>query len=856
MQEAFLQALRRPPEDETRLLSWLAILARQEAIRSGIREDHRRERERAVAATEDCSAETTEAREQRGEARRLLESLPDPYRVVLQLRYIEGLEIDEIAQRLGRSRGTVGSQIKRGLDRLRERLVPKGRRRLRGLLLFSLGRDGPPSLRWASRAALLCVGAAVLVPLWRSGVIHGSAAERSTAQSESVFDAGIESPSPVARVASTLPGPMPNASPKPTATTSVVAPGPGAWMTSARGLVLGPDDLPLAGATLRAGKVDEAPGRVVGTSDASGRFQLEGLDGRLWVWADTEGRRASKRHLLATVRPERELVLLTGELLDARRGRVLSPEGVPVAGAKVTFVGGIGNITPDIGDQGTIDKSFAEYRHTVVTAPDGTFPFALGSLRRVLMMVEAPGLPPTLGGFEKDCDQTGTDIYLSRGGTIRGRVFNGETPVPGAQVRLELPAPCPSRVTTADERGEYRFDAVPLVRHELVASDASGRSPSRLTGELKDPTTLSRDIRLSEDGTLRGIFRVDEHPVAGWSVELERMRTDLFPDRRVATTEEGGRFAFDACMPGDEYLLTLRAPGRTSPSWAGRVTAGASPELSLHVRAAEWEPSGLEGVMSAAQPADFPSFVELWSDALLRRWMARVDPLTGRYAFEDVPPGDHVLLAWTERSGAVTVEPVTLEPGRVARLDASLGSPGTLRVRVQLPADVAAERVDIAWFERAMQGNKPYRFRWLPRGPEPLVFLASLPPGELELRVCLDGRMFDLHRVRVRQERVTEELVTIPPLIDVAFRLGLPRRLLEWDDMHVIARGEREWKHSHGRSILESEELPRVLLARDVREIEVRFDSGLRGFWRGSLEALSEPAEIWVPLEEFPAAQR
>lgn len=70
---------------------------------------------------------------------RALERLPAPYREVLEPHVREGRGADEIAAALGRSAGTVRSQIQRGLERLR-RGLPGGAAAFQGVAAVQVGR--------------------------------------------------------------------------------------------------------------------------------------------------------------------------------------------------------------------------------------------------------------------------------------------------------------------------------------------------------------------------------------------------------------------------------------------------------------------------------------------------------------------------------------------------------------------------------------------------------------------------------------------------------------------------------------------------------------------------------------------
>ena len=56
----------------------------------------------------------------------LLQKLPEKYRDVLYLHYYEQYTVDEIAELLDRSRNTVGSQLRRGREKLKIILTEGG----------------------------------------------------------------------------------------------------------------------------------------------------------------------------------------------------------------------------------------------------------------------------------------------------------------------------------------------------------------------------------------------------------------------------------------------------------------------------------------------------------------------------------------------------------------------------------------------------------------------------------------------------------------------------------------------------------------------------------------------------------
>jgi RNA polymerase sigma-70 factor (ECF subfamily) len=69
-------------------------------------------------------AENAERNEQLLRLADALAELPELQRAAVLLRYYEGRPLEEIAERLGRSRAGVASLLRRGLDRLRQQLRP------------------------------------------------------------------------------------------------------------------------------------------------------------------------------------------------------------------------------------------------------------------------------------------------------------------------------------------------------------------------------------------------------------------------------------------------------------------------------------------------------------------------------------------------------------------------------------------------------------------------------------------------------------------------------------------------------------------------------------------------------------
>ena len=126
LQEAWLEALQRPPRHDQNLKGWLFTVARFRALRA-IRQGRRqREREQASAKSELIQEQDLNPKLVR--LRQCVAKLPTHYREVVVLRYLEGLSLHEVSERLQRPVLTIKSQQRRGLVLLRQSM--QRRRRL------------------------------------------------------------------------------------------------------------------------------------------------------------------------------------------------------------------------------------------------------------------------------------------------------------------------------------------------------------------------------------------------------------------------------------------------------------------------------------------------------------------------------------------------------------------------------------------------------------------------------------------------------------------------------------------------------------------------------------------------------
>jgi RNA polymerase sigma-70 factor (ECF subfamily) len=107
-------------ENPAKLQSWLYLIARNAII------DHYRTRKETVAVPESLPAEPPvndgEVEDLKAAFRRMIYSLPEPYREAVVLTELDGLTQQELANRLGLSRSGAKSRVQRGRARLKQML--------------------------------------------------------------------------------------------------------------------------------------------------------------------------------------------------------------------------------------------------------------------------------------------------------------------------------------------------------------------------------------------------------------------------------------------------------------------------------------------------------------------------------------------------------------------------------------------------------------------------------------------------------------------------------------------------------------------------------------------------------------
>ena len=129
VQETLVRALRGLPafRGEAQLSTWVYRIAWRECARVAARlkragRDGQAPPEGVEFAAPDGGSDPVELADELVRVRRAMAELPDQQRLALGYHYLDGLGVAEIAETMGAAPNTVKSWLKRGRDRIRERL--------------------------------------------------------------------------------------------------------------------------------------------------------------------------------------------------------------------------------------------------------------------------------------------------------------------------------------------------------------------------------------------------------------------------------------------------------------------------------------------------------------------------------------------------------------------------------------------------------------------------------------------------------------------------------------------------------------------------------------------------------------
>ncbi|HZN40986.1 MAG TPA: sigma-70 family RNA polymerase sigma factor [Planctomycetota bacterium] len=561
VQQTWLRVLERRPGLLQKPRQWLASVVRN-LVADRHRRDRRRderEREMAPAGGVLSASDLVAIEETRRELVAAVNALSDPLRVVVVLRFYEGLPPRRIAARLGVTPSAVSNRLHAAIRELRQRLDARGGRRAWVLALSPIA-NAPCELPWRELAApsaaeaaigviamttktkIVAASAAVLVgalaivtwPLLREpAVVPTAAHERAAPVSAALADAHGDTPQPAEPLQrDVVPVPATDR-----ATTGTVA-------VHVR---YGDEPAVASGVTVHC--YDDRLGKPLRSAitDEAGKARLEGIPpGRIEVFAAVHALGGRSVEVAAGTESECTLELTGGITLT---GVVVDSRGLPVGGAQLELLPAPGMPIAWPG----------------ITAADGTFalrqcqPTCLISARAVGHAASQTYLVNAKPG---SIEHVRIELRAA-GGCVAGRIVDREgAPVSGAVLQVGSRAsenqsmtaqggePLAAQVS-ADGDGRFLAVGVAAGAHPVLAL-ATGLAPWRGTVDVSAGATTQLTVTLTPGVTCCGTVRSAEG-LALARVDIAYVDNDHW--FRIETRSEGdGSFTLAGVPPGETVL--------------------------------------------------------------------------------------------------------------------------------------------------------------------------------------------------------------------------------------------------------------------------------------------------------------
>ncbi|HKB02631.1 MAG TPA: sigma-70 family RNA polymerase sigma factor [Gemmataceae bacterium] len=602
--------IRRQPS----VAGWLFRVARRTALRAH-RAAARRDRHEARSPAKREQGLDLSWREACAALHAEMDRLPETYRSVLILCYLEGLSRDEAAHRLGWTLNEVRGRLERGRVRLRSLLEKRGVTLSAGLLAAVGAQGVPPALiasatRGAARPAARVADLA-LAATW--GKVHALGALAIAAGlvvgvGLSRDDARANPQPPAAKDTRGQPAEPEKKDPREVA-----------------GRVLGPDGKPVAGARVWL-VVPWVKAREVAKSgdDGTFRFTPDDTDGAKLTESEWVIRVVAVHDQFGVALPDPRASDLDLRFVKDEvpvRGRVLDLQGKPVAGvtvtprrvqaasreslddwlAKLQAADEQANVITDTQLRRSVTPT--PFLPPVTTDAEGRFTVTgVGRERLVELRIEGPTIATSeIRVMTREAKDVRVE-YDPGNAKLGYKVYHGATfdfaadptqpfrgivtdkaagkPIPRALVRSEYPV----RIeTVADADGRYTLRGLAPGEHKLVAAPPAGEPnlPLMMTGgRVNNHQPVTLDFALNPgvwiEGTVTDLRT--KKPVAGASVYYSplgdgpviRFGGDpLAFDDAVGKTDADGKFrivgvpgpgAIAINAPGGPYIDSTRRP--------------------------------------------------------------------------------------------------------------------------------------------------------------------------------------------------------------------------------------------------------------------------------------------------------
>jgi RNA polymerase sigma factor (sigma-70 family) len=551
------------------------------------------------------------------------------------------------------------------------------------------------------------------------------------------------------------------------------------------------DPVPGAEVWLWAG--DSWNGSRAVTAGDDGSFHLKGLRGQVRVGARAGGYQPSLSYdpigLPLDKSGARTATLELGAPGGSIRGRVLDPDGEPVAGARVHAGERGGHIVdPPEGPRGE-----APVPASVATDGEGRFELpgdhAPGA---VPIHAMARGFPVWSDSVNVAAGGASIEIALAHPARIQGQVLDGAgQPVENASVVCSLErgggwyqdAFPPPRATT-DADGRFQLETVPAGAQQLNAhpprdAKRDGKAQASVTCTAGGVATCV--LQLTPEPSIRGrVVDADGFALVGWRVRADPSGLSsgrVYP--RSDTTDAGGEFLL-ANVGDCLHEVWASAPGEYTKLATVEAAAGAR-ELVLTVERTAAEKGRVTGSLrdtDGSVPRD--ANLSIWAVGDNRGFFVEFDAASGAFDHEALV-GAYVLRARRGGTRLVTSEPFEVTAGQVTDVGELRGvTGGRVEIVVRPPWTEVVGRVDFA-LKRSGRGDVSVEV------VDGRLISKEVAPGNWSVAVH-ESELFVYEEVEV----VSGQTTTVEVDVQRAFPLALELSFAEngWSEVRVRASNE------------------------------------------------------------------
>jgi RNA polymerase sigma factor (sigma-70 family) len=692
VQETWLAALRRAPEDSSRLASWLARVARNFAGKR-IRGDARRAGHERLAPEREPAPSPADLFERAALHREIVEAvlaLDEPYRAAILLRYFEELTPRAIARRDGMPVRTVKTRLARGLEKLRSQLDARagGNREAWLGALVAFTREpfavGPAATAatlmstnlklWTVGSVLAAILAAIFVLDRRSASVSGPSRTARSVLSPTSLAGAPAAPSALEAAQAEPPRSTEaqDGAAKPAADSGATS----GTVPELRGKVTDSSGRPLRGVRI---DVRQFEGRGFELLSARPELAVESLAASI-----TSDERGEFRVRLPPARPFDLCASLAGYADRRLPGRFAGEDVTVVLTAGVTIFGRVTRTTDSAPCAGASIRAGPG-----MIRMDGEPQFVAQTDESGAYRLE--GLPP--GELSLAVDSSGeigsfgVVVVASEGAAIErnfalvpgvlatGVVTDAATGLPIAGAEVDSGKRASLGIARTDADGRYALRGIECGSGRIASLRASAPGFAVLHRQVEatpsEPLRVDFELRAGRSASGR-VIGPDDRPIVGALVMAcgtGGSQNAKFYDEKAVRTDADGRFRLADLAGGAHHMLFLRKEGCGTkvfdfPSAEESRDAVDFGDLRLP------EPATVLGRVVDETGSPIPdAFVAIAgsnSDALrfsdretgylfdrgLRR-SARSDR-AGRFSFTDLAPGSYTLTATAMKGSATT----------------------------------------------------------------------------------------------------------------------------------------------------------------------------------------------------------